>query len=131
MSYKTYRMIQGINGAVLGAIMAISVIIGNWIIPIIAVILSVMLLMVLRRRVKDIIVDERTYAISEKASRLTLQIVAIGMAVTGVFLLAFNHGEDKTLTHVALTLEYATCALLVISYIAYYYYRNKLGGKNE
>ena len=131
MSYKTYRMIQGIIGGILGAIMAISIILGNWIVPIFAVIISLILLTVLRRRVKDIIVDERIYAISEKASRLTLQVVSIGMALAGVILLAIYHGENKTLTQVAYTLEYATCALLVVNYIAYYYYRNKLGGKNE
>jgi uncharacterized membrane protein len=131
MNYKTFRMIQGINGGVLGAIMAVSVILGNWIVPIFAVIISIIFLTVLRRRVKEIIVDERTYAISEKASRLTLRIISIGMAVTGIIILAFTRGEDKVLTSVGLTLEYATCALLIISYIAYYYFRNKLGGKNE
>jgi uncharacterized membrane protein len=131
MSYKTFRMIQGINGGILGAIMAVSVILGNWIVPIFAVIISLLILTVLRRRVKDIIVDERTYAISEKASRLTLQVISVGMALVGIILLAIYRGENKTLTQVAYTLEYATCALLVVNYIAYYYYRNKLGGKNE
>jgi uncharacterized membrane protein len=131
MSYKTFRMIQGINGGILGAIMAVSVILGNWIVPIFAVIISLLILTVLRRRVKDIVVDERTYAISEKASRLTLQVISVGMALVGIILLAIYRGENKTLTQVAYTLEYATCALLVVNYIAYYYYRNKLGGKNE
>ena len=78
---------------------------------------------------KEIINDERTYTIAGKAARLTLQIVAIGMAIIGVILLIISHGESSALTRIGFPLEFATCALLIINYITYYYYNRKLGGK--
>jgi uncharacterized membrane protein len=129
MSYKTYRIIQAFNGMVLGAIMAVSISLGNWIMPLAAIIISISILTVLRRRVKEIVTDERTYAIAEKASRLTLQIVAIGMALVGVILLAISHDSSSTMGQTGLALCFATCGLLIINYLAYYYYSRKLGGK--
>lgn len=131
MSYKNYRMIQAINGGILGAIFAVSISFGNWIIPIIAVIVSLVILTILRRSVKEIISDERTYAIREKSSLITLQIGVVGMAVAGAVLLGISRDSTSTLGQIAITLEYITCALLIISYVTYYYYKNKLGGRNE
>jgi uncharacterized membrane protein len=129
MSYKTYRMIQAFNGMFLGAIMAVSIILGNWIIPIIVIIISLSVMMVLRRRVKEIVTDERTCAITDKAARFTFQIVTIGMAVIGAVLLAASRGESPGLTQAGFAMEYAVCALLVINMLAYTYYSRKLGGK--
>jgi uncharacterized membrane protein len=129
MSYKTFRMIQALNGVLLGGIMGASVALGNWIIPVAAVIISLAAMMILRRQVKEIIADERIYTIAEKAARLTVQIVAIGMAIIGAILLGVSRNEVTGLRQIGFTLLYATCALLVINYIAYSYYSRKLGGR--
>jgi uncharacterized membrane protein len=129
MNYKTFRMIQALNGVLLGGIMGASLALGNWIIPVAAVIISLAVMMILRRRVKEIVADERTYAIAEKAARLTFQIVAIGMAIIGAILLGVSRSEVTGLTQTGFTLLYATCALLVINYFAYYYYSRKMGGR--
>jgi uncharacterized membrane protein len=129
MSYKTFRMIQALNGLLLGGIMGVSLAIGNWIIPIAAVIISLSILMILRRRVKEVITDERNYTIAEKAARLTVQIVGIGMAIIGAILLGVSRSETTGLAQTGFTLLYATCALLVVNYFAYYYYSRKLGGR--
>ena len=129
MSYKTYRMIQAFNGLVLGAIMGASFALGNWVIPVAAVIVSITVMMILRRQVKEIVADERAYVIDEKASRLMVQIVTIGMAVIGSILLAISRSEVTGITQTGFTLLYATCALLVINYFAYYYYSRKMGGR--
>jgi len=128
MSYNTFRKWQAITGMIIGGVIGVSVGMGNWIAPVVIVIIGVATMMVLRRRVKDIVADERTYAIAGKAARLTLQVVAIGMAVIGAILLIIDRGESSTLTHTGFALVYGTCALLVINYIAYYYYNRRLGG---
>ena len=114
-------IIGGVTGGFLGT--------GNWIVILITIIICISILLFLRTRVKEIINDERTYTIAGKAARLTLQIVAIGMAIIGVILLIISHGESSALTRIGFPLEFATCALLIINYITYYYYNRKLGGK--
>jgi len=131
MSYKTFRIWQRVLMAIIAVIIAVSVVTSNAIIPILlpAVILGMLILIILRRRVKEVITDERVYDIAEKASRLTLQIVGITMAVVGAALLAIGRGGSSMLAEIGFTLEYATSGLLVIYYIAYIYYNRKLGGK--
>ena len=129
MSYKTFRMIQAFFGMALGGIMGASISQGNWIIPVVAVVISLVIMMVLRRSIKEIVADERTYDIAGKASRLTLQIVAVGMSLAGAVLLAISRDSSSTMGQIAITLCYATCALLVINYIAYYFYSRRLGGR--
>lgn len=129
MSFRTFRMWQAFMGMIIGGVMGASLGMGNWIIPIFTIIIGISIMMVLRRRVKEIVADERNYAIAAKAARLTLQIVTIGMAVVGAILLAVSHGDSAVLTQIGFGLEYATCALLVINYITYYYYNRKMGGR--
>jgi uncharacterized membrane protein len=129
MSYKTFRTWQAIMGMVIGAVTAVSVVLGIWIIPIPVIILGVLVITLLRRRVKDIVADERTHVMAEKAARLTFQIAVIGIAAIGVILLTVSHGESPALTQVGFAFEYAVCALLIINTLAYTYYNRKLGGK--
>jgi uncharacterized membrane protein len=128
MSYKTFRMIQAFFGMALGGIMGASIAMSNWIIPVVAVVISLVVMMVLRKRIREIVADERTYNIAGKASRLTLQIFAVGMALAGVILLAVSRDSSSTIGQIAVTLCFATCALLVINALVYTYYNRKHGG---
>lgn len=130
MNLKTYQKWRMVLTAIIGAVSAISVIIGNAYILITAVIVGIIVIIALRRMVKEVIADERTYTIAYKAARLTLSVVGIGMAVIGAMLLAFSRDDlSATLAQVGFALVYATCGLLVINLAAYTYYNRKLGGK--
>jgi uncharacterized membrane protein len=47
----------------------------------------------------------------------------------GAVLLAVSHGSNSDIARVGFTLEYVTCALLIINVLAYTYYSRKLGGR--
>ena len=129
MRYVTFRKWQAIMGMIIGGVTGASVVMGNYIVPVFTIIVCILIMMALRRRVKEIVNDERTYAIAEKAARLTLQIVTIGMAIVGAILLLISRGNSSTMTQAGFALEYATCALLIINYVVYHYYSKKLGGR--
>ncbi len=129
MSYKTFRMWQAIIGMIIGGVVGASVAMENWVVPVIAVIGGILVMIMLRRRVKEVYADERTYTIAYKAARLTIAVTGIGMALAGAVLLAASRGETSAMAQVGFALEYATCGLLIIYYIAYIYYNRKLGGK--
>jgi len=129
MSYKTFRMWQAIMGVFIGGTVGASVAAGNWFIPIPVIIIAMVVLYILRGRIKEVYTDERTYTIAYKAARLTVGISTIGMALLGAVFLAASHGNSSELSQIGFTLEYATCALLVINYIAYYFYSRRLGGR--
>jgi uncharacterized membrane protein len=130
MNIKTYRNWRIALIAVIGAIVAVSVIIGNVCSILLDVGIGMIIIFILQRRVKDVVRDERTETISNKAARLTVALISIGMPVTGAVLVAIGwDAPASALRQTGDGLLYATCALLVVNALAYTYYSFKLGGK--
>jgi uncharacterized membrane protein len=130
MNIKTYRNWRVAITAIIAAVAAVSVATGIVYILISAVVIGMIVLLLLRRRMKEVIYDERTYSIAYKAARLTMSVVGIGMAVAGAILLVLNRDTlSSTPAQVGFALEYAVCALLIINTLAYTYYNRKLGGR--
>ena len=128
MDYKTYKNWRSALVIIIGAVTAASVITGNVYTLISAVLAGMIVIFILQRRVKEVINDERTYAIAYKAARLTMSVVGVSMAIIGAILLALSRDNlSATLAQVGFALEYATCGLLVINLAAYTYYSRKLG----
>ena len=129
MSYKKYRMWQAIIGMIIGGVVGVSIALDNWIIPICAIIIGLFIAIMIRRNVKEVVTDERTYAAAFKAARFAVSVVGLGMAIIGGILLVVNHGDlSSSPAQVGFTLLYASCALVVINSLAYTYYNHKLGG---
>lgn len=129
MSYKTFRILQGSIALAIGAVVAVSVIFDNWIIPLIGILAGSITLLFVRRNVREIVTDERTYTISGKASRLTLGIAIMGAALAGVILLALSRNGSDTLFQTGIGLAFGACALMIINSLAYNYYSSKTGGR--
>jgi uncharacterized membrane protein len=130
MTSRVFKVWQRVLAAVVAIAAATSIVIGNAFVLISAVIVGMVIIMVLRSRVAEVVVDERTYTIAYKAARVTLAAGSISMAVAGAVLLTFSHGDfSAPLARIGFALEYAVCGLLIINNIAYYYFSRKLGGK--
>ena len=88
MSRKKLRLFRMLTVMTTGGLIGWSVAIGNAIIPIPVAIGGLALLHLLRKQVKEVIEDERIHKINEKASRATLQIfgvvIALGIALQDV-----------------------------------------------
>ena len=132
MNIKTYQSWRMALGMIIGAVVAVSVIIGNIYVLISAVLAGMIVVVILRRRVTGVITDERTYAIAYKAARLTMAVTGVGMALAGAILIALNRDNlSSAPAQIGFVLEYVTGGLLLINLAAYTYYNRKLGGGNE
>jgi uncharacterized membrane protein len=129
MSYKKYmlfRLIAIVIIAILGIWAGTT---GNVPVLIPAVIILFFILLTLRRRVKEIVVDERVNTVGYRASRLAFVAFIILAVITGGILIYLAEDASDVLFHIGLTLNYAGCVLLVFYWLAYFYYNKKLGGK--
>jgi uncharacterized membrane protein len=130
MKIKTYRNWRAALTVAIAVAAAVSVTLGNVYILAAAVIIGMILLFLLRRGFTEVIADERTYAVAYKASRLTMSITGVGLALAGAVLIALNRQEmSSALAQVGFALEYTVCGLLLVNLAAYTYYNRKLGGK--
>lgn len=129
MSRKMFKLCGIVITMAMGALIGWAVSIGNALIPIPVVLGGVGLLYLCKKRVREVIEDERIYRITEKAARLTIQIFGPVIAVAGAILIAISRDASPGLAQAGFTLAYSACALLVLYYIFHIYYSIKFTGK--
>jgi len=123
MSKNTFQTLRTIVVIIVAAVVSWSVVAkASVIIPLAVIIGGMLFLTMLRRRVKEIMEDERSHLINEKSARLTLGIYG-PLAALGAVILAIMGDEilPEGLGAGAI-LSYATCALMIIYSLARIYY---------
>jgi len=129
MSMKTYRLWRIVITIIVAFLVAWAVTTGNALIPVPTVIAGSVVLLLFRRRVKEVTMDERTFRVADKAATLTLNVFIVMAATAGATLLAISRDGSPATEPAGLTLAYSICTLLILYYIGYIYYNRKLGGK--
>ncbi len=126
MSKKTYNIIRSALAAAVAIGAAISVVIGNAIIPLVMVLVAIGILYLVKRQVKEVLVDERNYRVSEKAARLTIGIFGPVIAILSMVLIALGRSNYPGLEQTGYTLGYSAAALVVLYDVFYYYFERKI-----
>jgi uncharacterized membrane protein len=129
MNFKQFTVIKLVVIIIMGGLIGWAVSNGNYWIPVPAVIAALMVLLLFRKRVKEVVVDERVYSIAEKASYLAFRIFGIAAAVIGATFVALGYEAVPELLAIGLTLAFGACGLVLIYYIAYTCYKRKYSGK--
>jgi len=128
MNKKRYAIYTTTIAIAIGIVFAFSIETGNFILPLIAIILGVFLIYLLKRRVEGVIQDERTYRIAERASMRTIQILGPTTAIIGVIAITMSESGYFKLAEIGYTLLYFNIALLGLYMFFYGYYSRKYKG---
>ena len=129
MSVKAYRLYTVAIMIIVAGLAGWGVTVGNAFIPAPSVIAGAAILYFCRRRIKAVVEDERIHRIGDQASRRTIEIALITMAIIGSTLLALGTDSRPELETVGVTLGYSVCSILVLYTILYNYFSRKFGGK--
>jgi uncharacterized membrane protein len=129
MSNRQFTVIKIIVAVVLGVTAAWAATSGNIPILITAMVVFVAMLVLLRRRVKEITVDERVYTVAYRATRLAYMVFVVIAVIVGITLTHLAEDAADPRFYIGLTLDYSACALVVFYWLGYTYYNRKLGGK--
>jgi uncharacterized membrane protein len=124
MKEKQMKIYRAIMAAILAVAISIGVMEGNAFIPIFALLGSMMFIIRMRRKVTDIMVDERIVQIRQKSSRMSISIFAIGAATVSIAFFALSK-SNPALYLPSQTLAYSVWALLMLDLFFYYYYNHK------
>lgn len=125
MKKETFAKIRLLIAIALGAIFAASITAGNYIAPVLAMITALAIIIVTKKRVKDVMADERDFKIAGVAARMTFSVFAIAAAVLGAVLIAMGK-TNPALLPIGFTLAYSAMALMLLNIAFFYYYRNKV-----
>jgi len=120
MNRKRFAMCGAITTGAIGAIVGYSVYTHNFMLPFIAVTAGILILHLLRRKVDEVIEDERIYRISERASRRTLQVFGMGTALVGTTLICLGRYSE-----IGYTLNMSVCILIILYLIFYGFYSRR------
>jgi uncharacterized membrane protein len=92
----------------------------QYFIPIPIVIIGATLLHISKKRVKDVMEDERDFEIAGKSARYSMNIFAF-LAVGAVFMLLWLRNFNPYFDAVAATLSYSVCFLLILYSLIFKY----------
>jgi uncharacterized membrane protein len=115
MSYKKFMLFRLVIIVIIAALGAWAATSGNLVLLIPAVLVLAAVMFALRRKVTEVVVDERVN---------TIPAVIAGAALTNL-----AEGASDVRFSIGLTLDYSACALMVFYWLGYIYYNRKLGGK--
>ena len=124
MSLKNYQKIKLVIVFVLAISISQSVVLGNYILPIMLMVIASLLLYYLRSQLKEVLADERDLQMAGKAATASIQIFG-WLAVIGMFILYSQKMINPFYEIIASTLSYSVLFLFFIYALIYRYY-NKL-----
>jgi uncharacterized membrane protein len=123
MTLKKYQQIKLAIVVIIAIIFSQSIIYQNFLLPIVTLVISSLILILLRRRVKEIIADERDYINAGKSASWAIQIYS-WIAVIAMFALYAFKDLNPTYEPIAMTLAFSTCLLMLI-YSLIFKFQNK------
>jgi uncharacterized membrane protein len=132
MSVKTYQVWETIIRLVVCAIVAVSVILTNWIPLVASVLASMVIFIILRLNVKGVVEDERTKVLTQKATYITYSWVNFLTSLAGV-VLVFTNRDDMASTPavIGFTLFFYSFGFALIRDLVFYVLNSRTSGKME
>ena len=124
MTKKAFSIYRIIAVIIVTIIVSISINYGNWYLPVISIMASWLFLYTLRRKVKEVIADERDYIIAGKASGLAMKIYISLSVIIGMILYS-TRKENEILFNIATTLLYSACFLMIFYAVLFKIYEKK------
>ncbi|MBC7114280.1 MAG: hypothetical protein PWR13_1305 [Archaeoglobi archaeon] len=117
MDRKRYALLSAAVLALIGGAVGYAVLKNQPLVALLSLISGIILLKFLRRRVGEVLEDERVIRISERASRRTLQVFAISAALLSALLIATGKYRVE-----GSILGFAVCGILILYLIFYAVY---------
>jgi len=124
MTIKKYQQIKLAITVVIAIIFSQSILYQNYLIPLATLVVASLVLIYLRRQVKEVIADERDYALAGKSASWAIQIYS-WIAVVAMFVLYSFKNLNPSYEPVAMTLAFSTCLLMFV-YSLIFNFHNKI-----
>ncbi len=127
MSARIFGTIMRVVAMALAALIAVSIVLElPLFVPLIAVMVELVFASVCRRFVKEIMADERSRHIDEKATAISYRIFTIITAFFALVVLMLRNSLPPSLVIAGQTLAYAVCGLMLVHLASTKYFSRKL-----
>jgi uncharacterized membrane protein len=124
MKQKTYKTFSMFMAMVLAAICSISVVQGNYILPIFAAITAALVMFAAKKQVEGVLADERDYQNAGNAARWALNIYVMTAAITSIVLMGMR-AANPVFELLAQVFAYSACSLMISQSLLFKYFQTK------
>jgi uncharacterized membrane protein len=128
MDKEKFKQIQTIIVTGIGVIVAYGAARHSWLLPTIAILGGGMALYLSRKQVSEVVRDERTAIIQQKASSRTIGYVTAITAIAGIILVELSYRGFTEYRLVGYAFAYQACIILGVQGLFTWYYRRQMGG---
>jgi len=118
MKKETYQTLGKLFPILVGIAFIIGIILDSFLIPLVVVAIGVTLIMWSKRKVKEVIEDERDQKIGGKAMRNAVILFSLLATIIGLILYASGGEVQMAVSHTLL----GSVSFILISYIAFFYF---------
>jgi len=128
MDKETYNRIRAAVAALIAIIIAVSVLRNTWSLALGGVLLGMAVLYTAKKRVDQVLYDERTKIVREKAANATLGLVTVMLAVVGIGLIETSYWGCTANRELGYMMAFLANIILGVNAFFNWYYDNRLGG---
>jgi uncharacterized membrane protein len=125
---EQYRILSIVIVVAIGVVVAFGAVRSSWVLPILTVVIGLVLLVTLRRRVTNILYDERTVVIQQKAASRAMGYVTALTALLGLVLVELSYRGYSDYRLVGHAFIYQAYVMMLVYALFTWYYQRQLGG---
>ena len=127
MRKETFTKMQRLVGLFLTVLIAVSVMRDTNVLASVGVSLSVVIIILAKKQVKQIQTDERSVLIQQKASTVTLGVFSVASAIAGLLMIEFSYRGYEQLAGYGHFLTYLVRGVVSLNYVLMWHYGRELG----
>ena len=125
MTAKTFRILKAVVAVALAIAAGWSMVTQTFTVLVITILIAVGLVYILRSRTKEIIKDERSTLLYEKAAGATIRFCVPAAAIGSAVIILLQNRLPSGMVSVSYTLAYTACVFLLVHAAFYSYYSRK------
>jgi len=132
MSYKNFKLVRLLIVFFLAMTVSIAISMENVLLAVSAIGIGMILMLLIKKNVKAVLVDEMVRNIAGKSALIAYSITVPVLAVLSlVFMFSNLDNEGSYFYNLGLIFSYIALFNMAVYSVAYYYYRKKYGSDEE
>jgi uncharacterized membrane protein len=120
MNQKNFKTFRVILAMILAIIISQSIILDNYVLASFAMIVAIVLMLFVRKKVKDVLADERDYKIAGNSARYAMTAYS-AVAVGFMFFFMSQDKINPVYEAIGSTLAYSVCGLMLVYSLIFLY----------
>ena len=128
MDAMMQKIVTTIIVVITGYLVAIGINLNIAYLPVVTLLTGALAIRLLRRRGEEVLYDERTVTINQRASAAAIAAFTLGVTGIGWLMMTWGTTIDPAYKGIGYALVYMGCGLLLLRTLFQYYYSWRLGG---